>query len=62
MPSVEFVCDDCGQEFARLFFRGEDTGESYCVSCGSRRVRREPGPQNLFGDRVPFGELSKDKN
>jgi len=43
MPIYEFICNDCGHRFARLFraVQGSDEGASPpCQACGSANTRR----------------------
>lgn len=40
MPIYEYVCDACGEQFAKLQKMGEGDGETACPQCGSHEVKR----------------------
>lgn len=40
MPIFEFVCEDCGKEFERIFFISECDEAVACPSCESKRTRK----------------------
>jgi len=41
MPIYEFVCDDCGREFEKLFRSMTEHRPPRCPHCNSRRVHKK---------------------
>ena len=62
MPSVDFLCKDCGHAFTRLVFKGDDTSGTVCPRCGGGRIKTQPKSESLFAGITSFGSLSKDVN
>jgi len=64
MPSVDFLCKDCGHAFTRLVFKGDDTSETVCPCCGSGNgsIKTQPISESLFDGTVSISSLSKDVN
>ncbi|MGC8657466.1 MAG: FmdB family zinc ribbon protein [Desulfomonilaceae bacterium] len=40
MPIFEFVCEECGKQFERIFFISECDTAVTCPSCGSERTKK----------------------
>ncbi|MGC8605812.1 MAG: FmdB family zinc ribbon protein [Desulfomonilaceae bacterium] len=40
MPIFEFVCENCGKQFERIFFISECDESVKCPSCGSERTTK----------------------
>jgi putative FmdB family regulatory protein len=38
MPILKYKCDDCGKEFAKIFFKPEDAPRD-CPVCGERNIK-----------------------
>ena len=62
MPSVDFVCKDCGHTFTRLVFKGDDTSGTVCPCCGSGSIKTQPISESLFDGIVSISSLLKDVN
>jgi putative FmdB family regulatory protein len=62
MPSVDFLCKDCGHAFTRLAFKGDDTSGTNCPCCGSSRIKTQPKSESLFDGIISSSSLSKDVN
>ena len=62
MPSVDFVCKDCGHTFTRLVFKGDDTSETVCPRCGSGSIKTQSISESLFDGIASSSSLSKDVN
>ena len=62
MPSVDFLCKDCGHAFTRLVFKGDDTLGTVCPCCGSGSIKTQPISESLFDGIASGSSLSKDVN
>ncbi|MFH0958968.1 MAG: zinc ribbon domain-containing protein [Pseudomonadota bacterium] len=40
MPIFEFICEDCGKEFERIFFLSECNENVSCPVCESNRTKK----------------------
>ncbi|MCL5122951.1 MAG: zinc ribbon domain-containing protein [Deltaproteobacteria bacterium] len=40
MPIFEFVCEECGKQFERIFFISECDSPVTCPSCGSEHTKK----------------------
>jgi hypothetical protein len=62
MPSVDFLCKDCGHAFTRLVFKGDDTLGTVCPCCESGSIKTQPKSESLFDATASLSSLSKDVN
>jgi hypothetical protein len=62
MPSVDFLCKDCGHALTRLVFKGDDTSGTVCPCCGSGSIKTQPLLESLFDGIASIGSFPKDVN
>jgi putative FmdB family regulatory protein len=59
MPIYEYRCDDCGNEFERLTFAGDDDGEIKCPECGAKKCKRQMSSFASCGEKGAFAGLGQ---
>ncbi len=59
MPIYEYRCADCGNEFERLFFAGDDEGKMDCPKCGKHKCKRQMSAFSTSGEKGAFSGLAE---
>jgi putative FmdB family regulatory protein len=53
MPIYEYVCDECGEDFERLFMSPDERpDEMTCPECGSTEVQRVFSAPSVYSGEV----------
>lgn len=51
MPIFEYTCKQCGKEFERVFFSG-DEGSVVCPECKSKDVKKNMSASSFMGNSI----------
>jgi putative FmdB family regulatory protein len=62
MPLIEYTCKDCGINFKRLIFLGDEETPSVCPSCKGTTIERLEGAEGLFQGISNQSSLAGDRN
>lgn len=62
MPSIECHCPECGYNFNRIFFRGDENKSVICPKCQCDKVKYSKSNPGLFDGISNFSSLAKDTN
>jgi putative FmdB family regulatory protein len=62
MPSTEYICKDCGADFKRLVFLGEEDTKSVCPKCMSTDIEKLDSTEELFQGISNHSSLAGDRN